>query len=164
VAAFGIPINVGPIAFQKINLGHKLQLPKNVKHCYHAMALDERRQAFRVTRVKGAYEVWFRGVHSDIGGGNENEALSNITLRWMMRKAIAVGLQVDTTLPANLKVDANANVVPARDLHKNAFREIFPVDTVHYTLSIRNHADCQNAPATAPVETPEHEERRTLLV
>ena len=63
-----------------------------MKACYHALALDEARQAFRPTRVKGGCEVWFRGVHSDVGGGNDNHALNDITLRWMLRKAIVSGL------------------------------------------------------------------------
>ena len=91
VAAFGIPINLG-FNFNRINLGYKLGLSKGVKFCYHALALDEARQAFRPTRVRGGCEVWFRGVHSDVGGGNDNHALNDITLRWMLRKAIASGL------------------------------------------------------------------------
>lgn len=166
VAAFGLAINIGPLKFQEINLGHKLTLPKNVKHCFHALALDERRQSFRVTRVKGAYEVWFRGVHSDVGGGNENAALSDIALRWMMRKAAAVGVELDESrLLVPLQAEASAHVRPARtDLIKNAFREVPPSDWVHYTLTIRDHPDCQNAPATCRVELQEHEERRLALV
>ena len=95
VAAFGIPINLG-FNFNRINLGYKLGLSKGVKFCYHALALDEARQAFRPTRVRGGCEVWFRGVHSDVGGGNDNHALNDITLRWMLRKAIACGLPMVT--------------------------------------------------------------------
>jgi uncharacterized protein (DUF2235 family) len=165
VAAFGLAINVGPLKFNEINIGHKLTLPKNVKHCYHALALDERRQSFRVTRVKGAYEVWFRGVHSDVGGGNENEKLSDIALRWMMRKAALVGVELDETrLVKPLDPKPNADVRPAStDLIKNAFREIPASDWVHYTLTIRKHPDCQNAPATCGVETETFEETRIVL-
>ena len=92
VAAFGVA-NLG-FAFAELNVGHHLDLPTNVEHCFHAMALDERRPSFVVTRVDGAYEVWFRGVHSDIGGGNENVGLNNITLRWMYRKAMLAGLPI----------------------------------------------------------------------
>ena len=38
-------------------------------------------------RLNGAEEVWFRGVHSDIGGGNDNRGLNDITMKWMMLKA-----------------------------------------------------------------------------
>lgn len=63
VGSFGIPINLGPFLFQEYNLGYSLKLPPTVEHSFHAMALDERRQTFRVTRLKGACEVWFRGAH-----------------------------------------------------------------------------------------------------
>ena len=41
------------------------------------------------------FEVWFRGVHSDVGGGNNNPALSSIALNWMLRKAASCGLPID---------------------------------------------------------------------
>src|SRR5207247_985299 len=57
-------------------------------------ALDERRPSFLPTRLNGACEVWFRGVHSDIGGGNGNRGLNDITLKWMMSKAKGAGLPI----------------------------------------------------------------------
>ena len=98
VASFGLPGN-------NINLGYTLTVPKNVAACYHAMALDERRQTFPLTRaVQDQFsnrdqleiqEVWFRGYHSDIGGGNQNPGLSNIALHWMFRRAEDTGLVVE---------------------------------------------------------------------
>jgi hypothetical protein len=54
-----------------------------VGHAFDALALDDRLETFRSTRVAGAYEVWFRGVHSDVGGGKNNPNLNNIALRWL---------------------------------------------------------------------------------
>jgi uncharacterized protein (DUF2235 family) len=107
VASFGVPGN-------RINLGYQLTIPPNVKHCYHAMALDERRYTFGLTRVKyqedrsradgakRAYEVWFRGGHGDVGGGNRNPVRNNISFRWMMIRALALGvpLKADALPPA----------------------------------------------------------------
>ena len=91
VAAFGLA-NLGN---QVLNFGHHLDLPRgNLKYCFHAMALDERRLSFLPTRLPGACEVWFRGVHSDIGGGNGNRGLNDLSMRWMMRKAMAAGLPI----------------------------------------------------------------------
>ncbi|KAB5588332.1 hypothetical protein CTheo_8227 [Ceratobasidium theobromae] len=72
-----------------------------------ALALDERRGNFspsvwdhrRTTMVQDVREVWFRGEHSDIGGGSAGPVtdkdgstsytmLSNITLRWMIRQTL----------------------------------------------------------------------------
>jgi len=50
------------------------------------MAVDEKRANFSVTRWDNARkhpdtkEVWFPGVHSDIGGGYTNSDLSDIAL------------------------------------------------------------------------------------
>jgi hypothetical protein len=67
----------------------------SARHAFRALALDERRSNFVPTSLDGAYEVWFRGVHSDVGGGNTNLGLNNITLRWMARKALFAGVPVD---------------------------------------------------------------------
>ena len=42
-------------------------------------------------------QVWFAGVHSDIGGGYEpaTTQLASVTLCWMLGEAIAKGLQID---------------------------------------------------------------------
>lgn len=135
VAAFGIPIDLG-IRFSRINLGYKLSLPGNVQRCFHALALDERRQTFRPTRVSNGYEVWFRGVHSDIGGGNENRALNDITLRWMLNKALNVGLPLaaDCIGSSCTRVDASAAIGSNHDLIANAPRTIGDPDRVHYTV------------------------------
>ena len=91
VAGFGLA-NLGAL---DLNIGHHLSLPKaQLKYCFHAMALDERRPSFLPTRLKGAYEVWFRGVHSDVGGGNTNRGLNDVALKWMMSKGLAAGLPI----------------------------------------------------------------------
>lgn len=74
----------------------------------HAISIDERRAFFRTNLwrlrlapeefgPKNLKQVWFAGVHSDIGGGYpENESgLSKIALEWMVQEARAYGLIVD---------------------------------------------------------------------
>jgi uncharacterized protein (DUF2235 family) len=72
-------------------------LAGNVAAGYHAMAIDERRKLFPVLRWKAeetrVLEVWFAGVHSDVGGGYDRRGLSNIALQWMIYRAAAHGLQ-----------------------------------------------------------------------
>src|SRR5262249_8994671 len=68
VFSFGLPGN-------NINIGWTMSLPDKVDKCFHAMALDERRHTFPLTRLSvqvpdatgegKLYELWFRGVHSD---------------------------------------------------------------------------------------------------
>lgn len=164
VASFGIPLNVGRLRFQRINLGYELRLPDGVDHCFHALALDEKRNAFRPTRVDDGYQVWFRGTHSDVGGGNGNAALSNIALAWMLRKARAVGLPVDATIPDRLAVDAAARVRASTLGPATRFRDVAPTDRVHHTAGTRTEGDCQNAPDGCAVECAETERGRVLTV
>jgi len=153
VGSFGIPINAGAVEFQKINFGHKLGLCDNIEYCFHAIALDERRQTFRVTRLVNAYEVWFRGVHSDVGGGNGNRSLSCIPLRWMLRKAKAAGLPIknDAISCLDANIDAAAKIRPSEDLIPNEFRGFLKGDRFHHAVSER--VDHNNPPNGCARET-----------
>jgi uncharacterized protein (DUF2235 family) len=78
----------------------------------HALALDERRAFFnrnlwqqdpRQEPPPGPHdikEVWFAGVHCDVGGGysEERSGLAKITFAWMVREAAAHQLLVDPAL------------------------------------------------------------------
>jgi len=137
VGSFGVPI--GQMLFQKLNLGHELHVPKNVEYAYHALALDERRQSFAPTRQTNAYEVWFRGVHSDIGGGNGNAGLSAIALRWMLCKAVKVGLPIadDAIAKSEALIDRDAALVLPKDVVSNDYRAILRDDRFHHSVSDR---------------------------
>lgn len=76
----------------------------NVAVGRHAMALDENRGPFaayrfdpgQVAERDGALaELWFPGVHSDIGGQYADHRLSDIALAWMATEAAKAGLAVD---------------------------------------------------------------------
>jgi uncharacterized protein (DUF2235 family) len=138
VAAFGIPIDIG-LNFNRINLGYHLGMPKVVKKCYHALALDESRKAFRPTRLRDGCEVWFRGVHSDVGGGNSNHALNDITLRWMLRKAIACGLPMATDCVSTscTRINLDGKIGENFDKILSRPREPKDGDRYHYTVSTR---------------------------
>jgi hypothetical protein len=155
VAAFGLA-NLGAT---DLNIGHHLSLPAGmVRCCFHAMALDERRPSFLQTRLHGAGEVWFRGVHSDVGGGNKNRGLNDIALKWMMNKAKAAQLPIKDEDIAELKPDPA--VLPHPD-HKLPLtvRLISAVDRVHSTVSPLD--DWTNPPATCVVETVADEQTAT---
>jgi len=152
VAAFGIPIDIG-LNFNRINLGYRLGLAKGVKQCFHAIALDESRKAFRPTRVREGHEVWFRGVHSDVGGGNNNHALNDITLRWMLRKAIATGLpmQTDCVGTGCARVNVDGRIGENFDKILSRAREPKADDRFHYTVA--NRANHVNPPDPCTRET-----------
>ena len=166
VAAFGVA-NLG-FVFASLNAFHQLTLPANVGHCFHAMSLDERRPSFVNQRIAGAYEVWLRGVHSDIGGGNNNPGLEYVALRWMFRKAIACGLPVTEANITDSAVHPEARIKPnvLSDLSKDTWRTVKPTDTVHYAVQqhpILEDEPCNAVPAACPVETLDFEKSRVTL-
>jgi uncharacterized protein (DUF2235 family) len=141
VASFGIPGN-------DINIGWKLALADNVSKCYHAMALDERRGAFPLTRVKATsgslppvgklQEVWFRGVHSDVGGGL-SIGLSSIALCWMLPRAKENGLPISEQALRHHEALRNADATISKNLDPkpDPRRKIGPNDTVHESVKNR---------------------------
>lgn len=72
---------------------------KGVKTVRHAIAIDEKRKHYQPFRVntdhKDCQEVWFAGVHSDVGGSYRKEGLSKIALEWMLGEASLFGLKLD---------------------------------------------------------------------
>ncbi len=77
----------------------------------HAVSIDERRAFFRENSFgephdtqQDILEVWFAGVHSDVGGSYpESESqLSQIALRWMLCEAELAGLVVDPRRKADI--------------------------------------------------------------
>lgn len=138
------------IAAIPVNLGWDLGLADNVTKCFHALALDERRINFQLhrpdARVADAiqegrlFEVWFRGVHSDVGGGNKNPGLSSIALNWMFAKARQVGLPVKPTVVAQNAARINQQaIISVHDFDpiKNRFRVVRWNDQAHVTVSFR---------------------------
>ncbi len=69
----------------------------------HAVALDERRAFFRqnlfAEDVSGqdCVQLWFPGVHSDVGGGYPEpvSGLSKLALKWIVDEAHAAGMEID---------------------------------------------------------------------
>ncbi len=75
---------------------HDSTLHHDVKFGFQALAIDEQRWPFepklwnesKKDPNQTIEQVWFAGVHSDIGGTYKECGLSNITLRWMIDKAV----------------------------------------------------------------------------
>ncbi|KAF8310057.1 uncharacterized protein EI90DRAFT_3161466 [Cantharellus anzutake] len=107
VGALGLPVEFGTHAkirglfdFPDKILGH------HIERAYHAMALNEERANFDVTKFHQTErgrakkqvlkQYWFTGSHSDVGGGYEDHDLSDIALFWMIA-------QVEDTLALDSK-------------------------------------------------------------
>jgi hypothetical protein len=83
---------------------HDTDLSSTIAYAFHAVAIDEARNPFLPTlwtqtdagRSAGQHleQVWFPGFHSDVGGGAEYSAVSDVTLGWMVERAIEAGLKL----------------------------------------------------------------------
>jgi uncharacterized protein (DUF2235 family) len=138
------------VAAIPINIGWDLDLPDNVRKCFHAMSLDERRIDFKLHRADAKvadakqegrlFEVWFRGVHSDVGGGNNCPGLSSIALNWMFTKGGTSGVPLDPAV-----VTGNApRLSPLENISTHGFgmvegrdRSVRWNDVVHSSVSFR---------------------------
>jgi uncharacterized protein (DUF2235 family) len=118
----------------------------------HAIAIDEKRAFFRTNRwmqpkdpqvefgPKDCVQVWFAGVHCDVGGGysEATSGLSKVALAWMLGEAKAAGLKVDPAREAKVlgfsgggfvKEDADAD---AHESLKGAWKIAEWVRKPHY--------------------------------
>jgi uncharacterized protein (DUF2235 family) len=132
----------------------------NVAWVRHAVSIDEQRRPFApylLTFPQAAppnmKEVWFAGIHSDIGGGfPDNPKLGDISMRWVLDGAIARGLKViqsryteDYTL-----VDADASASISRMNWKGRLAQMRPIGrrrtipinaVIHGSVKSRTAAD-----------------------
>jgi uncharacterized protein (DUF2235 family) len=130
VAAYGLPID-------EMTRGVSqwiwpLEIPSHTLHssvvrACHALSLDDERTTFhpvlwdekketsqtgtsRLTSAERLSQVWFAGVHANVGGGYPDDSLAQIPLYWIMQEAKACGLVFKTANP-----DALAETKEAQD-------------------------------------------------
>ncbi|WP_307829739.1 DUF2235 domain-containing protein [Antrihabitans stalagmiti] len=136
----------------------------NVAIVRHAMALDERRRPFPVYRLNpevvaasnGLHqEVWFAGIHSDVGGQYEDDhRLSDVAFHWMAVEAETAGLRISTNRYRPLLDIGHGNLLPHDRalgvLHRNGRiwvaaggwkrRTVLPGDQIHSSVYQRIEA------------------------
>jgi uncharacterized protein (DUF2235 family) len=113
VAAYGLPIDEMTRGVNEwlwpLELPNKDFNPK-IRKARHALAIDDERATFhpvlwnencsntansgasRPTSDEQLLQVWFVGMHSNVGGGYPDDSLANISLAWMMAEAKEAGL------------------------------------------------------------------------
>lgn len=102
VGSLGIPDDLGLLNLldrPQDHTFHNAVLGKNVRTARQALAIDEQRKSFQPTLWTGPIQpdqdlqqLWFPGVHSDVGGGYREAGLANGALLWMVNEAARVGL------------------------------------------------------------------------
>jgi uncharacterized protein (DUF2235 family) len=83
-----------PLTFAELNVGPGVQAAR------HAISIDDERLTFHPELWNEEYEtdgrvlqVWFPGVHANVGGGYPKQGMSLVALDWMMAEAEARGLR-----------------------------------------------------------------------
>lgn len=98
VGALGLPVPGLQHLSRKWVGFHDTHLGPQVLNAYHAMAIDERRRPFKPaiwTKLEGqnsCQQMWFCGVHSNVGGGYNDHGLSDTALMWLVNRAHSLGL------------------------------------------------------------------------
>ena len=155
VGSLGIPLYAGDSRFDLFRFTDAKLSPK-VANGFHAMAIDEQRLDFPVTRWDardGVTQVWFVGAHGDVGGGySSNQGLlSDITLGWLMEKLGGVGIRFAS--PLRYKGGDNATCAMHSPWEKTPFnlaplspRQPAISDVYHPTVSKRWELDATYRP------------------
>lgn len=141
------------------------RLPKCVAAGYHAMAIDEKRKFFPVLKWNNearVRQVWFAGVHGDVGGGLSPPALSDIALKWMISEAATNGLRVKASAVNNLNPDP---LGPIHDSYQGIWvtlgkktRVVSPTALVHESVRSRLNGVSDYDPPNLPT-TPNYVDR-----
>jgi uncharacterized protein (DUF2235 family) len=134
VAAYGLPIDEMTRGVSKwiwpLELPNRVPSPRVQRAC-HALALDDERTTFHPVlwdesqeRIPGAgqireisderiSQVWFSGMHSNVGGGYPDDSLARIPQYWIMTEAQKCGLRFKSA--PNADPDSLINTSAARD-------------------------------------------------
>lgn len=125
VAALGVPIKSIDVLFDRIpllkNKFHDLRLSDSVENACHALAIDDERKTFhptlwdmKISDKQTMKQVWFCGMHTDVGGGYPEPELSDIALEWMVQMAEKHGLRIFPRHKIEVAGDADGKMHDSR--------------------------------------------------
>ncbi len=129
-----------------------LKLNPDIKNGFQAIAIDEKRRPYRVvlwdesskTDNQVIEQVWFAGVHSEVGGGCSKDgcSLPDISLAWMMDKASECGLKLKDGWQDGLKQDTRVDMhdsgtLPWILVGLRKEREIADGARIHQSVTLR---------------------------
>ena len=143
VDAYGLPIDEMTRAWDTViwPLSAKdRDLSPRIAQASHALALDEQRESFEPmlwnetndngedTRIT---QVWFAGVHANIGGGYHDDSLANVSLNWMLEQSeknsglkFIPGERLRLKNAANINGPKNDNRTGAGNMYRYSPRHI----------------------------------------
>ncbi len=138
VGALGLPFTFFGLIKDK-DLFYDREIGSNIETARHALSLDEHREDFEPTLWEAKegtdiQQVWFAGVHSDVGGGygpdKQNQILADIPLVWMADEAQKQALMFNNNLPkkTHAKAEQHNEYKGKYKLLGRLIREIPPFD------------------------------------
>lgn len=124
VGALGIPISLMGL-FDRHDEFYDSKMGANVVIARHALAIDEQREDFKPTvwttrTTTDLKQVWFAGVHADIGGSyppdkKSGAMSSNVSLEWMLNEATKAQLYIEPHIKKNLPGQVLAKIHKSRN-------------------------------------------------
>lgn len=138
VDALGIPVKALDIINPFKHTFHDTNMSQNVEYGYHALSIDDQRKVFHptlwdernVASGQTVEQVWFAGMHTDVGGGYEQHGLSDITLDWMVKKVTPQGLRIYLNHNVRATPNADGHMHDSRDgigrFYRTAQRKLDP--------------------------------------
>ena len=130
VGALGVPFGNIPFVSRSKYQFLETDLRINNDFAYHALAIDEHREAFAPTLwtkttptnstpndsypsrpVKDVEQRWFVGAHANVGGGYANDLLAQLPLQWLVDRAQLHGLR----FKHGASIDGDENTAPLTD-------------------------------------------------
>ena len=125
VAALGLPIKPLSVLMNIIpGMQHKFQnfkLNETVENAYQALAIDDERKTFHpilwdaeALPYQSIKQVWFCGMHTDVGGGYDEQELSDIPFSWMKEMAVNHGLFIYASNSVSINGNVNGHMHNSR--------------------------------------------------
>ena len=157
VGALGIPFSLMGL-FESHDEFYDTKMGANVAIARHALAIDEQREDFEPTLWTprtgvNLKQVWFAGVHADVGGSyppdkQSGKRASDIPLSWMLDEATDAGLALEPHIRDSLTDGTHAGIHKSRKhvyrlkspLHRPLIVEDKPT-RIHPSVKARYLAD-----------------------
>ena len=162
VGALGIPFSLMGL-FEGKDEFYDTKMGANVAFARHALAIDEQRQDFEPTIWEprpgvDLKQVWFAGVHADVGGSYAPDKTTGLIaadapLKWMLSEAQKEGLKIEPHIVSALTDGAKAKTHKSRNhvyrfktpLHRPLHIDNIPTK-IHPSVKARYLADSDYRP------------------
>ncbi len=170
VGALGLPFKTLDYLNPYRHRFHDTRLNVHVPFAYQALAIDDKRRVFEPTlwsqdnvpQGQIIEQLWFAGMHADVGGGYLEDELSDVTLEWMLQRAESHDVKFVANWKDKIHADASGKMHNSRDglgvLYRRKVRDVAKLCRRYHVklqahISVRQRMDdpeCNYAPRNIP--------------